>query len=60
MTILEHLYPRLTVGGILILDDYETFPGEAKAVDDYFKDKQIEIKKFPFSLSPSYIIKNNT
>ena len=60
VTILEHLYPRLTVGGILILDDYETFPGEAKAVDDYFKDKQIEIKKFPFSLSPSYIIKNNT
>ena len=57
VTILEYLYPRLTVGGVLILDDYETFPGEAKAVDDYFKDQQIEIKKFPFSLSPSYIIK---
>jgi len=38
-------------------DDYETFPGEAKAVDDYFEDKPMEIKKFPFSLSPSFIIK---
>ncbi|RZD46704.1 MAG: dTDP-6-deoxy-L-hexose 3-O-methyltransferase [Thaumarchaeota archaeon] len=50
-------YPRITKGGILLLDDYETFPGEAKAVDDYFEDKNVEIKKFPFCLSPSYIIK---
>lgn len=57
VTILEYLYPRLTIGGVLIIDDYETFPGESKAVDDYFKDKPMEIKKFPFSLSPSYIIK---
>jgi len=57
VTILENLYPRITKGGILILDDYETFPGEAKAVDDYFKDEKIEIKKFSFCLSPCYIIK---
>jgi hypothetical protein len=57
VTILENLYPRITKGGILLLDDYETFPGEAKAVDDYFKDQDVEIKKFPFCLSPSYIIK---
>lgn len=57
VTILEKLYPRITKGGILILDDYETFPGEAKAVDDYFKDEKIEIKKFSFCLSPCYIIK---
>ena len=57
VTILEELYPRITKGGILILDDYETFPGEAKAVDDYFHDKKIKIKKFSFCMTPCYIIK---
>jgi len=57
VTILEEFYPRITKGGILILDDYETFPGEAKAVDDYFHDHKIEIKKFSFCMTPCYIIK---
>ena len=57
VTILENLYPRLVRGGILILDDYGTFPGETKAVDDYFKGKNIEIKKFSFATTPSFIIK---
>ena len=58
VTVLEHLYPCLTRGGILLLDDYGVFPGETKAVDEYFKDKKIEIKKFPFSLSPSYLVRS--
>ena len=57
VTILENLYPRITNGGILVLDDYETFPGEAKAVDDYFKDKKIQIQKFSFCMTPCYMIK---
>jgi len=57
VTILEHLYPRLKKGGILALDDYGVFPGETKAVNEYFKGKKIKIKKFPFSNTPSYIIK---
>lgn len=57
VTILEHLYPRLQKGGVLILDDYGVFPGETKAVDDYFKDKKVSIKKFPYSMTPSYLIK---
>lgn len=57
VTILEHLYPRLALGGVLILDDYGIFPGETKAVDDYFKGKRIKIERFPFSKTPSYIIK---
>lgn len=57
VTILENFFPRLVKGGILILDDYGTFPGETKAVDDYFEEKKIEIKKFPFATTPSYIIK---
>jgi hypothetical protein len=57
VTILENLYPRLVKGGVLILDDYGTFPGETKAVDDYFDGKNVEIKKFPFATTPSFIIK---
>lgn len=59
VTILEHLYPRIVKGGILILDDYGTFPGETKAVDDYFKDKDVHIQKFPFCMTPSYIVKKH-
>ena len=57
VTILEHLYPKITKGGILMLDDYGTHPGETKAVDEYFKNKTGEIKKFSFAMTPCYIIK---
>ncbi|WP_141506469.1 TylF/MycF/NovP-related O-methyltransferase [Paenibacillus luteus] len=57
VTILENFYPRLVKGGVLILDDYGTFPGETKAVDDYFENKDVIIKKFPYAMSPSFIIK---
>lgn len=57
VTILEHLYPRMVKGGVLILDDYGVFPGETRAVDEYFAQKKIKIQKFPFSKTPSYIIK---
>lgn len=33
---LEYLYPLLSPGGILIVDDYGAWPGCKKAVDDYF------------------------
>ncbi|MEO8666317.1 MAG: TylF/MycF/NovP-related O-methyltransferase [Ignavibacteria bacterium] len=58
VTVLEYLYPRIVPGGILILDDYGVFPGETKAVDDYFKDKNVDIRKFSYSMTPSYLIKN--
>ena len=57
VSILENLYPKITKGGILMLDDYGTHPGETKAVDEYFQNKNIEIKKFPFAMTPCYIIK---
>jgi hypothetical protein len=34
---LEVLYPRLSPGGILIVDDYGHWAGARKAVDDYFR-----------------------
>ncbi len=55
--ILELLYPRIVKGGILLLDDYGSFPGETKAVDEYFKNKNIKIHKLSFCMTPSYIVK---
>jgi hypothetical protein len=33
---LDHLYPQLSEGGVLILDDYGHWEGARKAVDEYF------------------------
>jgi hypothetical protein len=33
---LEHLYPRLSDGGVLIIDDYGHWEGARRAVDEYF------------------------
>lgn len=33
---LEYLFPRLSVGGVLILDDYGCWKGAREAVDEYF------------------------
>ena len=53
--ILKYLYPKIVKGGILILDDYGVFPGETKAVDEYFKN--IKIQKFGFCKGPCFIQK---
>ena len=57
VTILECLWPRIVRGGVLILDDYGVFPGETKAVDEYFRGNAVRIQQFPFSPTPRYIIK---
>jgi len=33
---LEHLYPRLAPGGVLIIDDYGYWQGSRRATDEYF------------------------
>jgi len=38
---LEHLFPRLSRGGVLLLDDYGHWQGARKAVDEYFAAHQI-------------------
>lgn len=40
---LEHLYPRLAPGGILILDDYGYWQGARKAVDEYLTKNKIQL-----------------
>ena len=34
---LQHLYPRLATGGVLIVDDYGHWQGARRAVDEYFE-----------------------
>jgi hypothetical protein len=40
---LEHLYPRLGAGGVLILDDYGYWRGARRAVDEYFRENDVRL-----------------
>ncbi len=40
---LLHLYPRLSVGGVLIIDDYGHWEGARRAVDDYVKRQKLPL-----------------
>ncbi len=40
---LEHLYPRLSPGGVLIIDDYGHWQGCRRAVDEYFGSRKIDL-----------------
>jgi O-methyltransferase len=40
---LLHLFPRLAVGGVLIVDDYGFWLGARKAIDEYFDQNRIPI-----------------
>jgi predicted O-methyltransferase YrrM len=40
---LDHLYPKLVRGGIVIIDDYFRWQGARKAVDDYVAEHSIPI-----------------
>jgi hypothetical protein len=48
-TELEVLYPRLVSGGYLVIDDYHSWDGARKAVDEYFgSDNKFTQQKFVF------------
>ncbi len=57
VTVLEHLWPRVERGGILLLDDYGVFPGETLAVDEYFKGRKEKVRKLPFAMTPCHVVK---
>jgi hypothetical protein len=40
---LIHLYPKLSLGGVLIVDDYGTWEGARKAVDEYVEENKARI-----------------
>jgi O-methyltransferase len=40
---LHHLFPRLNVGGVLIIDDYGHWEGARKAVDEYIAENRLPL-----------------
>ena len=40
---LQHLFPRLVKGGVLIIDDYGHWQGARRAVDEYFAGGDVKI-----------------
>jgi len=42
--ILEHFYPLVAKGGIIITDNYNIFPGETKAVNEFCQRHNTEVK----------------
>lgn len=40
---MEHLFPRLAKGGVLIIDDYGHWQGAREAVDEYFEGNKVRI-----------------
>jgi len=40
---LINLYPKLSTGGVLIIDDYGHWEGARKAVDEYIHDQRLRI-----------------
>ena len=40
---LRHLFPRLAVGGVLIIDDYGHWEGARRAVDEYIEEHGLRV-----------------
>ncbi|MBA3893529.1 MAG: class I SAM-dependent methyltransferase [Gemmatimonadales bacterium] len=57
VVILNNLYERVVKDGLVVLDDFGTVAGETKAVDEFFEEKKVLIRKLPISHIPAYIRK---
>lgn len=57
---LEHLYPRLVNGGVLIVDDYGHWQGAKRAVDQYFQDHGIDADLRTIDYTGRLLIKRAT
>lgn len=57
---LQSLWSRVVPGGVLVFDEYgfKEFPGESRAVDEFFQDKQTTLLSIPWCSCPSaYLVK---
>jgi O-methyltransferase len=57
---LEHLYPRLAIGGVLILDDYGHWQGARKAVDEFFLQRSEFPLLMPLDFTGRIMVKTKT
>lgn len=55
--ILEHLFPKVVSGGVVLFDDYGVFEGETQVVDEFITNGGYALKRFSFSKHPWYLIK---
>jgi len=62
--VLEHLYEKVSLGGIVLFDNYagegtsgKYLHGDTKGIDEFFKGKSVKLRKFPFCSRPCYLIK---
>ena len=54
LTALEHIYPRMVDGGVILFDEYEhtvDWPGAQKAIREFFADKPEKPEPLPFGTS---------
>jgi hypothetical protein len=57
---METLWPRVVRGGVVVFDDYGVRPweGESTAVDEYFADQAVTLRRFDWAMSPgAYAVK---
>jgi hypothetical protein len=57
---LEHFWPLVVPGGIVLFDEYGLRPweGESKAVDEFFADKKVELQRFDWCANPgAFVVK---
>jgi cephalosporin hydroxylase len=58
---LNELFPLLVPNGVVVFDEYAIDEwGESNAIDEYFADKKVNYKTFPWGFSPTaYLIKES-
>lgn len=54
---LDKLYPLVTKGGVVIIDDYYTWAGCARAVHDYLAETKSESRLYQWRNTVAYLIK---
>ncbi len=59
MICLDHLFPKVAEGGIVLLDDYYTWDGCAKAVHDYLSKTKSPSRLHQWNNHVPFIIKKN-
>jgi hypothetical protein len=53
---LEQLGPRISSGGVCVLDDYGIFPGATEAIDAYCGRQGLQIERLPYVRAPAYFV----
>jgi len=59
MVCLDHLFPKVVEGGIVLLDDYYTWDGCAKAVHDYLSKTESPSRVYQWDNQIAYLVKKS-